>query len=89
RGIVQYNLQDRDALRDGDGRPLTVDGEVSESTDEGEIQYDLLVSYEPSPGTIVYAGWSRLREGPNTYRFDDMVPVAEGLFVKLSYLFRL
>ncbi|NIP78956.1 MAG: hypothetical protein GWM90_07055 [Gemmatimonadetes bacterium] len=69
--------------------PLLIDGELSEELREGELQYDLLVSYEPSPGTIVYAGWSRVREGPDTYRFGDMEPVAEGLFVKVSYLFRM
>jgi hypothetical protein len=89
RGILQYNLQRQDALRDPDGVALVIDGEGSVEREEGEVQYDLLVSYEPSPGTIVYAGWSRVREGPDTYRFGDLVPVAEGLFVKVSYLFRL
>jgi hypothetical protein len=89
RAIVQYNLQKRDALRTPDGAPLTIDGELSQEVREGQLQYDLLLSYEPSPGTIVYAGWSRVREGLDTYRFGDLTPVAEGLFVKLSYLFRL
>jgi hypothetical protein len=89
RAIVQYNLQERDALRDARGTPLVVDGETSDRADEGEVQYDLLVSYEPSPGTIVYAGWSRLREGPNTYRFGDLEPAAEGFFLKVSYLLRM
>jgi hypothetical protein len=89
RAIAQYNLQQRDALRSVGGVPLVLDEAASESLDEGELQYDLLISYEPSPGTIVYAGWSRVREGPDTYRFGELEPVAEGLFVKVSYLFRL
>lgn len=89
RGIVQYNLQQRDALRTADGEPLILPGGPSESVESGEFQYDLLASYEPSPGTIVYAGWSRIREGPQTYRFGDLTPTAEGLFVKVSYLLRL
>lgn len=89
RAIVQYNLQQRDALRTPDGTPLLVGGRPSESLEGGEVQYDLLLSYEPSPGTLVYAGWSRVREGPQTYRFGELTPVAEGLFVKVSYLFRL
>lgn len=89
RAIVQYNLQKRDALRTPDGAPLIIDGEPSEEVREGQLQYDLLLSYEPSPGTIVYAGWSRVREGPYTYRFGDLTPVAEGLFIKVSYLFRM
>jgi hypothetical protein len=89
RGIVQYNLRERDALRSRDGSPLWINGEASEAIDEGEMRYDFLVSYEPSPGTIVYAGWSRMLEGPNTYRYDQLSPVGEGLFLKVSYLFRL
>ena len=89
RAIVQYNLQERAALRSPDGSVLRVGGELSEPVDDGELQYDFLISYEPSPGTIVYAGWSRLMEGPNTYRYGQLTPVSEGLFLKVSYLFRL
>ncbi|MFO7894704.1 MAG: DUF5916 domain-containing protein [Longimicrobiales bacterium] len=89
RVIVQYNLQERDALRTADGAPLRIGGEVSDPVDTGEMRYDFLISYEPSPGTIVYAGWSRLLEGPETYRYGQLSPVGEGLFLKVSYLFRL
>lgn len=89
RGIIQYDLQDRDALRTPAGDPLRVRGSVSEPRETGEVQYDLLLGYQPSPGTVVYAGWTRIREGPNTYRFGDLTPVSEGLFLKVSYLFRL
>ena len=89
RAILQYNLQDRDALRGAGGRPLRVDGAPSDALDAGEMRYDLLVSYEPSPGTILYAGWTRQLEGPETYRYGQLSPVSEGLFVKVSYLFRL
>jgi len=89
RAIVQYHLQQRDALRTVDGVPLVLGSGPSESLESGEVQYDLLLSYEPSPGTLVYAGWSRVREGPRTYRFGELTPMSEGLFVKVSYLFRL
>ena len=89
RGILQYNLQERDALRAPGGGLLYIDGAPSESLDAGEMRYDLLISYEPSPGTIVYAGWSRLLDGPVTYRYGQLSPVSEGLFLKVSYLFRL
>lgn len=89
RAIVQYNLQERDALRTPVGDTLRVDGEVKGPVDEGRMRYDFLVSYEPSPGTILYAGWSRAMEGPETYRYGDLSPVNEGLFLKVSYLFRL
>ncbi len=89
RAIVQYNLEERDALRSPLGQAMRVDGEVSTAEDAGRMRYDFLVSYEPSPGTIVYAGWSRAMEGPETYRYSDLSPVNEGLFLKVSYLFRL
>ena len=89
RGIIQYNLQERDALRAPDGGTLYIAGDPSQPLDAGEMRYDFLVSYEPSPGTIVYAGWSRLLEGPVTYRYGQLSPVSEGLFLKVSYLFRL
>ncbi len=87
RGIVQYNLQERDTL--GGANPFRINGEISEPVDAGEMRYDFLISYEPSPGTIVYAGWSRMLEGPETYRYGQLTPVSEGLFLKVSYLFRL
>ena len=89
RGILQYDLQDRDALRSASGDPLYVDGVESAPRSEGDVQYDLLLGYQPSPGTVVYAGWTRVREGPSTYRFGDLTPISEGLFLKVSYLFRL
>ncbi len=89
RAIVQYNLEERDALRWSDGLALRVGREVSTPEDRGELQYDLLLGYEPSPGTVVYAGWSRSRVGPNTYRPGALEPATEGLFLKVSYLLRL
>ena len=92
RGILQYDLQERAALRDPrTGRPLIVSEDLPgpEASAEGDMRYDLLLSYQPSPGTIVYAGWTRQLEGPNTYRYGDLVPQAEGLFVKVSYLWRI
>jgi hypothetical protein len=57
---------------------------------DGEFQGQLLVQYEPSPGTIFYVGFSRLMRGETlSYRLNRFDPVSEGLFVKLSYLFRL
>jgi hypothetical protein len=90
RAIVQYNLEDRSALRDPTTeRPLVIDGVVQDRREEGTFEGQFLASYEPSPGTIFFIGYSRLMEGDRTYRLSRMDPVADGLFVKLSYLFRL
>jgi hypothetical protein len=47
------------------------------------------VSYEPSPGTIFFLGYSRLMEGDRSYRLARMDLMQDGLFLKVSYLFRL
>lgn len=89
RAIGQYNTEERDALRGFGGLPVVRGGKAVGPRELGQFQYDLLVAYEPSPGTIVYAGWTRQMEGPYDRRVDELTPVAEGLFLKLSYLWRL
>lgn len=91
RAIVQYDLEDRAALRDATtGRPLLIRGARVDARESGEFQGQFLVQYEPSPGTIFYVGFSRLMEGDvRSYRLGRMDPVEEGLFVKLSYLLRM
>ena len=48
-----------------------------------------LVSYEPSPGTVFYVGYTRQMEDTGSFRFRDVRAMADGLFVKLSYRFRM
>jgi hypothetical protein len=47
-----------------------------------------LVSYEPSPGTVFYVGYVRQMEDMDAFRFRQIQPLADGLFVKVSYRFR-
>lgn len=90
RAVGQYELQRSSALTDPrSGRPLVVDGAAVPATSTGEFLGQLLLQYQPSPGTIFYVGFSRLMEGARTYRLASMDPVEEGLFLKLSYLFRM
>lgn len=90
RTIAQYDLQERSALTDPTtGRPITVDGAVVPTLNQGNFQGQLLLQYEPSPGTIFYVGYSRFEVGERGYSLANMNPVEDGLFVKLSYLFRL
>ena len=87
---IQYNLMDRDALKDPTtGLPLLVDDEPVAAKEDGSFQGQLLLQYEPSPGTIFYVGYSRLMEGDFGYNLRRMDPTVDGLFVKLSYLFRI
>jgi len=89
RAILQYDLQQRDELRDPrTGRRLWVDGEPAEASSDGRFQAQLLVSYEPSPGTIFFAGYTRLEEGNRTFRLSRLDPVSDRFFIKASYLTR-
>ena len=47
------------------------------------------MSYEPSPGTVFYVGYTRQMEDTGSFRFRDVRAMADGLFVKLSYRFRM
>ena len=90
RMILQYDLDQREALKDpATGRQLTIFGQAQGARSTGEFQGQFLLQYEPSPGTIFYIGFSRLMEGERSYRVSTMNPVEEGLFLKLSYLFRI
>jgi Domain of unknown function (DUF5916) len=90
RVIIQYELNDRAAAVDPTtGGPLTRYGVPLASRSTGEFQGQFLVQYEPSPGTIFYIGYTRLMEGAKSYRLSSMNPTEEGLFMKISYLFRM
>lgn len=89
RGSVQYELDNREALQDPTtGQQLAYAGTPVAAREGGEFQGQFLLQYEPSPGTIVYFGYSRLMVGERSYQLSRLDPVEEGFFVKFSYLFR-
>ena len=51
---------------------------------------DWLFSYQPTPGTVLFAGYgntlANLEEDPRSARLP---PSVDGFFLKFSYLFRL
>jgi hypothetical protein len=53
-----------------------------------DIRVDWLLSYVPTPGTVVFAGYGASLYEPEAFRFREMERVRDGLFVKLSYLLR-
>jgi hypothetical protein len=90
RVLVQYELENRDALRDPTTEfPILISGTESSERDVGEFQGQFLLQYQPSPGTIFVIGYGRLMQGERTYRLTRMDPTQDGIFAKLSYLFRL
>ena len=94
RGIFEYSAQERGTPRDpATGRPLTYCGdacEVRSGTRAHDFRAEGLVSYEPSPGTVFYVGYTRqMRDlDPQNFRFRDLTTTEDGLFVKVSYRFR-
>ena len=55
----------------------------------GNLRTDLLFSYFPNPGTVVYLGYGGGYHEPGErgrLKFDR---VQDGFFMKLSYLFRM
>ena len=57
-------------------------------SDGNDFHVEGLVSYEPSPGTVFYVGYTRQMEDAEAFRFRQVRPLEEGLFVKVSYRFR-
>lgn len=65
----------------------TVEGRASQVN---EFRPELLFSYVPSPGTVVYAGYGGTLTEPDAFGFNSraFARVRDSYFVKLSYLFR-
>ena len=90
RVLVQYRLTERSALQDPTtGRPLTIGGNPVDARSQGQFEGQLLAQYQPSPGTVVFMGYSRIMQGERTFRLARLTPTSDGLFVKLGYLFRM
>ncbi|MEZ4423736.1 MAG: DUF5916 domain-containing protein [Gemmatimonadota bacterium] len=90
RVIAQYDLERREALRHPvTGQAVLVDGQLADVRSRGDFQSQVLLSWEPSPGTIFFVGYSRAMDGPYGYALSRKDPVTDGVFVKLSWLFRL
>ena len=89
RFVGQYDNRHRDALRDpATDQPLLINGAVAAEQNIRDFRVDWLVSYLPSPGTVVFAGYGASLWEPDAFRFRDMERVRDGFFLKLSYVFR-
>ena len=50
---------------------------------------DWLLSYQPTPGTVLFAGYGSSLTEAAAFRFRGLGRSGDGFFLKLSYLFRL
>ena len=97
RAIGEYNAQRQDALRD-DSRtnlpilirdPATGVYAPSPAFERNRFRVDALFSYQPTPGTVFFAGYSSFLTEPLGLRFDNLRRTNDGFFLKASYLLRL
>jgi hypothetical protein len=96
RVVGEYASEQRDSLRDETrtGEPLLIfDSSVGNyvrtaAFQDNRFRVDVLFSYQPVPGTVVFMGYGRTMQEPEALSFRDLQRTADGFFVKLSYLFR-
>lgn len=89
RFVGQYDNRKRDALRDPvTNDPLLINSALAARQVTRDFRVDWLVSYLPSPGTVVFAGYGASLTEPEAFRFRDLERVRDGFFLKLSYVFR-
>ena len=90
RYIGQYFAEDQVALRDPrSGQPLLVNGDTARAIVTNDFRNDVLFSYKPTPGTVVFLGYGASLTEADAFRFRDLSRTADGFFLKLSYLFRM
>jgi hypothetical protein len=94
RFIGQVESRDRSALRDPrTEQPLfrrSASGTLSAQGARQSLlgRADWLVSYLPSPGTVVFFGYGTAMDATETMRPGDIQRTSDGAFVKFSYLYR-
>src|SRR2546425_480620 len=96
RLVGQYIQDQTNSLRDDSrtGAPILIAGPGgvitrSAASATNLFHVDALVSYQPIPGTVVFAGYGSNMLDDDAFRFHGLRRTDDALFVKLSYLFRL
>src|SRR2546421_449162 len=96
RVVGQYIQDKTDSLRDDSrtGAPIFIAGPGSSLTRAAAsrsnlFHADLLLSYQPVPGTVVFAGYGSDMVDEEAFQFRGLRRTDDAFFLKLSYLFRL
>ena len=93
RVVGQYDGLKVDELRDDSrtGDPILIRSGAgyrrATAIDRGGLRADWLFSYQPSPGTVFFAGYGTT-VGSAAFNPSELHRTNDGFFVKLSYLFR-
>jgi hypothetical protein len=99
RLVGEYRASRRDALRD-DGRTgdpiLLFNPSTGVYTRSGALEQeansvrgDFLLSLQPTPGTVFFAGYGGTYRDTGRFSFGDLGRTTDGFFLKASYLFRM
>ena len=95
RVVGQYVQEKTDSLRDDSrtGAPilLVTPGGVVRAAPEktNNFHADVLLSYQPIPGTVILAGYGSNMVSDREFGFRDLKRTDDAFFAKVSWLFRL
>ena len=96
RYVGEYASNYQDDLRDDSRTNLPVvlvaaDGTFRRAAGirQRSVRNDWLFSYQPTPGTVLFAGYGNTLANPDDGLQRDLHRTRDGFFLKLSYLFRL
>jgi len=92
RYVGQYVAQEQAAPRDpvtGNSLILPGDSVAAGPRTDADFRHDMLFSYKPTPGTVVFVGYGAALVDQRPFAFRDLERTSDGFFFKLSYQFRL
>jgi hypothetical protein len=99
RAVGEYQAFRRDSLRDvtRTEAPILIRDsgggfyrrDLALATTRNAFRADFLFSYQPTPGTVFFAGYGSSLVDPGGVGFRDLQRVSDSFFLKLSYLLRL
>ncbi len=99
RAVGEYTVVRQSDLRD-DGRtnaPILIrdpnDGifkrSLAAATTTNQFRVDWLFSFQPTPGTVFFAGYGSSLSEPESFKFRSLSRLRDSFFTKLSYNFRM
>jgi hypothetical protein len=87
RVVGEYRSQRQAALLDPrTGDRILLNGSLSTPQTFNGLRMDLLVSYEPTPGTVAFLGYGSSLDTDRTFGIADLRRASDGFFIKLAYL---